>query len=465
MPTSWLGVMAVEKWLPWVLGGVGGYVLLERAGVFGGGRSGEEEDRTRPVSLGDQIVPGLLNGLLNAAFNRPAQAQGQPQPPIDVGALVQQVIGAIGGVLQTLPGTQPLTVEIVTDAAQAVNPFAVTPPPVFTTPAVTEIGGQHQSGAIGEMVRTAVNKGLPVPEALITWVTTNRRGPNPNTSGRNFETSPLQPHERDQVRAAIGMGASVAKELVDAFNAGQGLRSASSDPLGSGTATGPVARAQAVAKALADQLAAALGNPAQSQGGQTLGNLSQSLKEIVRQPLDQLVSGQRLADNLASLRDRAAEQIGETFSGWEGPYLKLTRTPWIGKIPEFKIPEIITDPDQAVKNALRNAATEAGSAAWQAAEEPVTRGYRAVEGAAVVTNVASKGIGRIPVVGGLASAGLKAIPGIGALSRLAPWLVVGDVAATGYEFATGSNVPVLGYRELFPYESFADWWAFADESR
>ena len=51
------------------------------------------------------------------------------------------------------------------------------------------------------------------------------------------------------------------------------------------------------------------------------------------------------------------------------------------------------------------------------------------------------------------------------LTKLAAPLVVADIAATGYEFVTGTNVPILGYRELFPYESFADWWAFADESR
>ena len=450
--------MAVENWLPWVLGGVGGAILLERAGVFGGARGAEEPpDRTIPISLGDRIVPGLLN----AAFNRPAQAQA---PPIDVGALIQQVVGAIGGVLQSLPGTMPLTLEIVTDAAQAVNPFAGAPRgAVSTTPVVTEIGGQHQSGAIGELVRRAVLEGLPVPEGLVTWVTTNRRGPNPNTSNRNFETQPLQPHERDQVRAAIGMGASVAKQLVDAFNAGQGRGGATAAPLGTGTATGLLAQIQAAAKALVDPLAARANPP--GPGGQTLGNLGNALGGTVGKQLERLGNAQQLADNLQALRDRAAAQIGETFSGFEGPYLKLTRTPFFGKIPEFKIPEIITDPEQAVKNAMRDAATEAGSAAWQAAEEPVTRGYRAIEGAAVVTNVASKGIGRIPVVGGVASAGLKAIPGIGLLSRIAPFLVVGDVAATGYEFATGSNVPVLGYRELFPYESFADWWAFADESR
>jgi len=453
--------MAVNDWLPWVLGGVGGYVLLDRAGVFGGRQeNGEEADRTRPVSLGDQIIPGLLN----AALNRPAQAQSQPAV-FDVGSIIQQVLGGIGGVLQALPGAAPISIEIPAGAAQAVNPLVgAARQAVAATPAVTEIGGQHGSGALGELVRNAVMTGIPVPEGIITWVTTNRRGPNPNTSGRNFETSPLQPHERDQVRAAIGMNASVAKELVDAFNAGQGRGGATADPLGSGTAapTGLQAWIEAARKALAVNQAAPGSPPAQA--GAILGNLQKGLTEAA----GSLPRMPGLEDSLQVLKDRAAAQIGETFSGYEGAYLKLDRTPFFGTkgfIPEFKIPEIITDPSKVVEDSLKNAASEAGSAAWQAAEPAITRGYRAVEGTAVVTNVALKGVGRIPVVGPVASTGLKGIPGIGALSRFAPLLVLGDVAATGYEFATGTNVPIVGFRELFPYESFADWWAFADESR
>lgn len=415
MPMSWPGVMAVENWLPWVLGGVGGVILLERAGVFRGATPGgaEEADRTFPVSLGDRLVPQLLGQLLDRPQGQPAGAA----TGLDVSALVGQIIAGMGLAFQA--AAQPLSVEIpVLD--QAVNPFAKVPlRPVSATPAVAEFGGEHDSGPIGALVRRAVTEGFPVPEALLTWVTTNRRGSNPNTSGRNFETHPLQPHERDQVRGAIGMNASVAKELVDAFNAGQGTT-------GGGGATGVPLVADHL-KRLAAEL--------------------ELVRAAVNVPnvMNPLVSG--IKEKLESVGIERLTGIGEIFSIGEGSF---RRPPFFGSkfLPEFKIPEIITDPGQAVADSLKQAASEAGSELWRSAEPPLTRAFRVTEGTAVATNLAVRGVGKVPVVGPAASAGLKSIPGIGLLSRFAPFAVAADLATSAYELASGESVPILGWGEF-----------------
>ena len=222
--------MGVKTWLPWVAAGIGGYVVLQNAGLLRGNVIRGEEDRVPTGGGGDSGVSGLVGTLANllGGVQGSIGTLALGQESLAAGQLSQQA--GIGGALDALftriqdVADRPINIEIP-GFEQAVNAFA-TPASTLVnqTPVVSELGYQKgTSGEIGAWVRKSVYEGTPVPEALVTWVTTNRRGLNPGTSGRNYETHPLLPHERAQVRAAIGMGASVVKELVDAFNAGQGM--------------------------------------------------------------------------------------------------------------------------------------------------------------------------------------------------------------------------------------------------
>ncbi len=406
--------MPVKDWLPWVLGAGVVYVVVQ-GGAF---RGKEEGENPLQVNLGDDL------------FGRARAAAG----PGSAGDVLSQVFGGLTSLFQALPGVASGGLEIpLGPGLQAVNPFAVAPKtPVAATPQVTERQGVSGLGAAGALVREAVWNGWPVPEAVVTWVTTARRGENPNNSGRNFETNPLTPSEREQVRGAIGSNASVAKELVDAFNAGQGL----------GETAAPLVRNGLSVRQQLAKLRTQGGVPGMKEVAEALEGIVIGAKK--RTEVGEFFSGGDL--DFAGIEDiegRVRQGFRFTPGGFQFPEFKV---PPGGFLPEFKIPEMVTDPEGAIAGALVDAVSEVGSDFWERAEGPLTTTYRVTEGAAVGTDLALRAANRVPVVRA-AVRPLAASTGLGMFGTLGRLLVVPDLIATVYEAGSGQDVPVLGWWE------------------